>query len=227
MDFKYRDILLNNAQLGPYPLEKLKRVDRPTSDYVSQIKQRSQQDDAMSKIGRGDLGGTLKERQKIFFSRDPLCSSLSTFQHYIAQFTLPEVAEKKAPPAVYRADKDGKEKLLAELKMIVELNKNKMEWIPPIVETVATEKIGIPVLMETIEKREKWMSEKVSDLRTQKMINQLRYMTVDRIGADILAILEEKGIFQNWTLEFSAGESNPYKAVKELDEKLKINWGDE
>ncbi len=125
---------------------------------------------------------------------------------------------------VNKADKDGKEKLVAELKMIVELNRNKMERVPPIIETVAIENKGTSLIMESLKERGSWIDEKLPVIRKKKMLDQLKHMSIDRIGADIFAILDEKGIFQKWTQELDQGSSNPYKAVSELIAKLKIEW---
>ena len=43
---------------------------------------------------------------------------------------------------VNKADKDGKEKLIAEISMIINLNKHRFLWVPPLVETIATENQG-------------------------------------------------------------------------------------
>lgn len=98
MDYKYRDILKNDMQLGPYPMEKLKRVGKPTTKYVNEIKSRSISDSAMAKVLATEQGQKLHISQGgIYYDRDPLCSALSSLQNYIANFQLPEVAKEKAP----------------------------------------------------------------------------------------------------------------------------------
>ena len=86
MDFQYRDILLNDAQLGPYPLEKLTRVDKPTTEYVSEIKQRYENETGMAKAMKTEAGQKMRERGTMFYDRDPLCSSYSSLQSHIAHF---------------------------------------------------------------------------------------------------------------------------------------------
>jgi len=97
MDFKYRDILLNEQQLGPYPLEKLRRVDKPTAGYVGEITQRSTSDNAISKAMKSELGRRIREEGVMFYDRDPLCSSMASLENYIAKYQLPEVADARAP----------------------------------------------------------------------------------------------------------------------------------
>jgi ferredoxin len=97
MDYQYRDILLNDAQLGPYPLEKLRRVEKPTTEYVGEIQRRSSRESGMAKALASEAGKKMLESGVMFFDRDPLCSSLSSFQSYMAKFPLPEVSDTKAP----------------------------------------------------------------------------------------------------------------------------------
>ena len=98
MDYKYRDILLSDKQLGPYPLEKLKRVDKPTTNYVGDIKPRFAQESALSQALQSEQGQKLLSAQGgMFNDRDPLCSSLSSFQKFIAKFDQSDIAKTKAP----------------------------------------------------------------------------------------------------------------------------------
>ena len=97
MNFQYREILLNDAQLGPYPLEKLPRVEKPTTEYVSEIKPRFENESAMAKALQSEAGQKMLSSGTMFFDRDPLCSAYSSFQNHIATFELPETAQTKAP----------------------------------------------------------------------------------------------------------------------------------
>ena len=97
MNFQYRDILLNDTQLGPYPLEKLPRVEKPTTEYVGEIKRRSRRESGMAKALASEAGKKMLESGIMFNDRDPLCSSLSSFQAYLAKFPLPEISAVKAP----------------------------------------------------------------------------------------------------------------------------------
>lgn len=126
---------------------------------------------------------------------------------------------------INKADKDGKERLAAELNMIINLNRHRLEWEPPVVETVATENRGTSELMEKISNRGMWLKNKGITAKKDKIINQFKHMALDRIGANILAILNEQGMFTKWSGDLMNGKTNPYQAMKELDEMIKIEWG--
>ena len=125
---------------------------------------------------------------------------------------------------VNKADKDGKEKLIAEISMIINLNKHRFLWVPPLVETVATENQGIGRLMDSIADRNVWLSSNGLNTKRDKIINQFKHMAMDRIGFRIMDLLNSKGIIEDWTKNLLEGKSNPYAAMHELDNNLEIIW---
>lgn len=127
---------------------------------------------------------------------------------------------------INKADKDGKERLSAELNMIISLNRHRLEWEPPIVETVATENRGTEELIQKISERNIWLQNKGISAKKDKIINQFKQMALDRIGTNILAILKEKGSFNKWSDDLMSGKTNPYLVMQELDSmvSLKINF---
>jgi hypothetical protein len=70
-----------------------------------------------------------------------------------------------------------------------------------------------------------WLKNKGITAKKDKIINQFKHMALDRIGANILAILNEQGMFTKWSGDLMNGKTNPYQAMKELDEMIKIEWG--
>ncbi|MBO4441340.1 methylmalonyl Co-A mutase-associated GTPase MeaB [bacterium] len=125
---------------------------------------------------------------------------------------------------INKADKDGKERLIAEVNMIIQLNRHRFKWVPPVVETVATENIGLPALMDQISDRNSWLKSNGADVKKDKILNQFKQMALDRIGSDIMNMLNSNKIFDRWTADLLAGKSNPYSAMNELSSNLQIRW---
>lgn len=125
---------------------------------------------------------------------------------------------------VNKADKDGKEKLLAEINMIINLNKHRFLWVPPVVETIATENQGIGRLMDSVSDRNSWLKESGTDVKKEKIINQFKHKAMDRIGYEIMNLLNSKGIIEEWTQGIIDGRTNPYSAMHKLDKNLEIIW---
>ena len=125
---------------------------------------------------------------------------------------------------VNKADKDGKEKLIAEISMIINLNKHRFLWVPPLVETIATENQGIGRLMDSISDRNNWLKSNGLDVKKEKIINQFKHKAMDKIGYEIMNMLNSKGIIEDWTQGIIEGRTNPYFAMHELDKNLDIIW---
>ena len=60
LDLSRRGVLLNDEQLGPYPLEKLKRVERLTVDIVEDSPRADEKEMAFAKCRLGGFGDVLK-----------------------------------------------------------------------------------------------------------------------------------------------------------------------
>ncbi len=127
---------------------------------------------------------------------------------------------------INKADKDGKDRLLAEINMIINLNRHRLEWIPPVVETVAIEGLGLDDLIDEVEGRNSYIAENFKGLKEKKLMSQFRHMVEEKVGGNILAIFKKRGIFTDWTTRVLEGSINPYTAIKELDNRLSINWED-
>ena len=125
---------------------------------------------------------------------------------------------------VNKADKDGKEKLIAEISMIINLTKHRFLWVPPLVETIATENQGIGRLMDSISDRNTWLKSNGLNVKKDKIINQFKHMAMDRIGYKIMSMLNSEGIIEGWSKDLLEGKSNPYSAMHELDKNLAITW---
>ena len=125
---------------------------------------------------------------------------------------------------VNKADKDGKEKLLAEINMIINLNKHRFLWVPPVVETIATENQGIGRLMDSVSDRNSWLKDNGLNVKKDKIINQFKHKAMDRIGYEIMNMLNSKGIIEDWTQGIIDGRTSPYSAMHELDKNLEIIW---
>ncbi|MFC2070769.1 4Fe-4S dicluster domain-containing protein [Chloroflexota bacterium] len=99
MDYrlKYRNILYNDEQLGPYPDQKLERVARPTNRIIGEIKRRDPREHALALARRGDYGSTVKKSIARMTVREPLGAALIDVQAYINTIKNSAVALFKAP----------------------------------------------------------------------------------------------------------------------------------
>jgi len=120
---------------------------------------------------------------------------------------------------VNKSDRDGSDKLIAEIEMMLHLieDKNNEKWAPPIIKTVGTENIGIDALWAEVDKFIKYLKKSSQLLkrrrnRTRKEIFDLfqeswREMFFEYIGEDKIENEVSRVLQQN---------DNPYNAVRNL-----------
>jgi ferredoxin len=97
MDFRYREILMSDGQLGPYPLEKLPRVETATTHHTAETQRRSFSESPFACALRGELGPAVKAGTERFKSREPLLAAMTGVHFHLARYKLPEMATEKAP----------------------------------------------------------------------------------------------------------------------------------
>jgi NAD-dependent dihydropyrimidine dehydrogenase PreA subunit len=96
---KYRDILYNDAQLGPFPTHLLKRVAQPTNRIVGPIERRDPRESVFGRSARGDYGEEIKKEIMRMTSRYPIGGALVDLQRHVNSISTKRipVAPQKAP----------------------------------------------------------------------------------------------------------------------------------
>ena len=85
------------GQLGPYPLERLKRVDKPTTYIGPNVQRVSEYDAGFLKAGRGEYGPRLKAEASRFVSKEPLAAALSEMVNDLGNLSLVDIYPQSAP----------------------------------------------------------------------------------------------------------------------------------
>lgn len=121
----YRD--KNAGRPGPFPVHKLKRVDRPTTvindDEVSRMDER---DGGFHRAGQGDYGDFIKKEYKRFMTKYPLSKALLGMSRYLASVVDGEIFKSSVsltedPAAMARHIKEAAYFLRADAVGICEL----------------------------------------------------------------------------------------------------------
>jgi LAO/AO transport system kinase len=119
---------------------------------------------------------------------------------------------------VNKSDRDGSDKLIAEIEMMLHLTEGEeKKWESPIIKTVGTENIGIDYLWKEVDKLINYLKESEELLerrknRTRKEIFDLfqeswremffKYISEERVEKEVNRVLQQN--------------DNPYNAVKKL-----------
>jgi 3-chloro-4-hydroxyphenylacetate reductive dehalogenase len=82
---------------GPYPMEKLKRVDRPTTRITENVQRFDERQHGFARAMRGDLGAAPQREMMRFGSKFPLGKALARAMMPLASAVDGEIAKGKAP----------------------------------------------------------------------------------------------------------------------------------
>ncbi len=93
----YEEMLRRRGHLGPYPMEKLKRVARPTSRITEDIPRCDEREHGFARAMRGDFGETVADQMAHFGQKYPLEMALAGMTVRMAPLVDGETAPLKAP----------------------------------------------------------------------------------------------------------------------------------
>jgi hypothetical protein len=84
--------------VDPFPVHRLKRVERPTTVIMEEKVQRvDERESGFNRARRGDFGPVLKKEVTRFVPKYPLSGALMQMQTYLREFVDGLVAAQKAP----------------------------------------------------------------------------------------------------------------------------------
>lgn len=93
----YPEILTRETQLGPYPLEKIRRVDQITTRIVGQIQRTDERETGFNRAIRGDFGPLAKREGDRFVLKHPIGAALRNMCAHLSPVVDGLVAAQKAP----------------------------------------------------------------------------------------------------------------------------------
>ena len=124
---------------------------------------------------------------------------------------------------INKADREGTEKTLSDLRLMIEMDQKKYEggrWKPPILKAQAVFDKGIAELLEEIENHEKHLSESSNGLpfrrRRDRVRQELGEMVKNRLIEEVINKLIETGEFDRTVESIVKGKIDPYSACDNL-----------
>jgi ferredoxin len=84
-------------QLGPYPMERLKRVKQPTTRITDDIPRFDEREHGFARAMRGDFGPRLAHEFERFINKHPLGAALTSMVGHMIPLVEGEVAQAQAP----------------------------------------------------------------------------------------------------------------------------------
>lgn len=90
-------ILFEDGQLGPFPMHRLRRVDKPTNRISDNIQRVDSRETAFARAERGDYGPAAQRNFPLLAVKYPLSAAQVDLQKHLASIRHNEVADAKAP----------------------------------------------------------------------------------------------------------------------------------
>ncbi len=121
-----------------------------------------------------------------------------------------------------KADREGAERLLVELKSVLGLRKKKDEWEYPIIRTEAVNNVGIDDLWQAVEKHREFRREATSETEYQKqrIVDDLLTILQHKIDQRWRDLLDTSGLLENATQEILDGQTDPYTCANGLIQEV-------
>lgn len=120
--------------------------------------------------------------------------------------------------AINKADREGTERLKAELDMMLDLDQVKAEWRPPINQTVASQGTGIEELIATIDGHIDYLaaSGELARRRTARTRSELIALIEEHINRHVLKQISSSGQLDEMVASLEKRQEDPYAIVTRL-----------
>ncbi|MFH1624239.1 MAG: methylmalonyl Co-A mutase-associated GTPase MeaB [Pseudomonadota bacterium] len=124
---------------------------------------------------------------------------------------------------VNKADRDGADRLVTEIRMMLELSSTEREWTPPILKTVATEDQGIDALVEKIIEHRDFLVN--SGMLARRRKERIRSEIIKVVENEIFKYLntliaENKDLFNQRLEAIVDKKEDPYLLAKQAVELI-------
>lgn len=126
--------------------------------------------------------------------------------------------------AINKSDLDGADKLVREINMMLDLDSNMSDWRPPIQKVIANQIIGIPELLDQIDKHFNYISDNgiLAERRTKRTKDEILDILDSSIGSRVKRMIVDSGRLDTYVEKIKARETDPYTVVHEvLNEMLR------
>jgi len=121
---------------------------------------------------------------------------------------------------VNKADKEGCERLVTEIEMMLDLNQNG-RWRPPVLKTIATNGIGIQELWQEINHHIEYLKESGElEQRRRESVKKEIFDLIQEKWKEILSNSISNGFLDEIVTKVVKRDEDPYTAVKKLSDIL-------
>lgn len=120
---------------------------------------------------------------------------------------------------VNKSDRDGADRLVTEIKMMLNLGATTREWIPPVLKTIAPEEEGVDSLLEKISEHREFLvsSGRLSSRRKERIRNDIIKIVEYEIFRYLDKLIrEDKELFEQRLEDIVSKKEDPYRISKKM-----------
>jgi len=118
---------------------------------------------------------------------------------------------------INKADLPGLDKLLTEIEQMIEIVKHNASWQPPLIRTIATDRVGITDLWQAIHTHERFLTE--SGEGEKRRSYHLHEEVMELVNQNLYRVMLqgiEQGAFANELYEVANRQVDPYHAAEKM-----------
>lgn len=122
---------------------------------------------------------------------------------------------------VNKADRDGANRVVVELEMMLDLNPVKSDWIPPILMTVAAQNKGVLEVVDRIIDHFGYLEQSgdLQERRRQRLATEVLDLVIQKITRNITERLNKDGRFEEEMDRIMDKKTDPYTFVSSIVEE--------
>lgn len=123
---------------------------------------------------------------------------------------------------VNKADRDGAERVVNEIKYMLDLNPDKEGWHPPILKTIAAQNEGVTELVDKINEHLDYLQEsgEIVSRRKERISTEINYLILERFSQKVTEQLSKENYLEHQLDKILKKEENPFNVVDQVVNEL-------
>lgn len=123
---------------------------------------------------------------------------------------------------VNKADRDGAERVVNEIRYMLDLNPNKEGWHPPILKTIAAQNEGVTELVDKINEHLDYLEEsgEIISRRKERISTEINYLILERFSQKVTEQLSKENYLEHQLDKILKKEENPFNVVDQVVDEL-------
>lgn len=123
---------------------------------------------------------------------------------------------------VNKADRDGAERVVNEIRYMLDLNPDKEGWHPPILKTIAAQNEGVTELVDKINEHLDYLEEsgEIISRRKERISTEINYLILERFSQKVTEQLSKENYLEHQLDKILKKEENPFNVVDQVVDEL-------